>query len=150
MAIIKDFFEDKMNMKYLNYTFIPKTSSAIEISKFWPIACMNVVCKIILELLSNKLAHTLPGMISPNQSIFVQGRNIYSKQYAEELVREFDQKATLRRACVSIDLQNAFDSICWKAIEATLHGMDFSNLFIKLIMESIKSALYFILVEGQP
>lgn len=50
MTIIKDFVKDGMNMECLNYVFItliPKASSAIKISQFWPIAYMDVVYKII-------------------------------------------------------------------------------------------------------
>ena len=66
-------------LKAFNATFldlIPKGEGADSPDKFRPIALCNVIYKIITKVITNCLKPLLPGLISPEQSSFVEGRQI--------------------------------------------------------------------------
>ena len=68
-GVLKDF-----NATFL--TLIPKSEGADAPGKFRPIALCNVIYKITLKVIANRLKPLLPGIISPEQSGFVEGRQI--------------------------------------------------------------------------
>ena len=63
----------------LNSTFIaliPKEEKSNTPDKFRPIALCNVIFKVISKVIANKLKPLLPLLISPEQSDYVEGRQI--------------------------------------------------------------------------
>ncbi|XP_074318485.1 uncharacterized protein LOC141655295 [Silene latifolia] len=59
-----------------NITLIPKCDRPTTVSHFRPIACCNMVYKVISKLLCNRLALVLPDIIHENQGAFIKGRSI--------------------------------------------------------------------------
>lgn len=41
---------------------------------FRPIACCNLIYKVIFKLLANRLKLLIPEAMLPNQSVFIKGR----------------------------------------------------------------------------
>jgi len=63
----------------LNSTFIalvPKEESTSTPDKFRPIALFNVIYKVISKVIANRLKPLLPLLISPEQSGYLEGRQI--------------------------------------------------------------------------
>ena len=63
----------------LNSTFItpvPKENQAATPDKFRPIALCNVIYKFISKVITNRLKLLLPLLISPEQTGYVEGRQI--------------------------------------------------------------------------
>ena len=63
----------------LNTTFIaliPREEHSMTPDKFRPIALCNVIYKVISKVIANRLKPLLPGLISPEQSGYVEGRQI--------------------------------------------------------------------------
>lgn len=52
----------------------PKTTSEEKMSDFRPIACCNVIYKLISKIMAHRLKGILPAAIEQNQCVFVQGR----------------------------------------------------------------------------
>ena len=56
---------------------LPKVNFPQDFSQFRPISLCNFVNKVISKLLAVRLAKVLPSVISPQQSGFVKGRQIF-------------------------------------------------------------------------
>jgi hypothetical protein len=59
-----------------NIVPIPKKQQSTQVTNFRPISLCNVIYKLVLKVLTNRLKQALPHIISPNQSAFVVGRHI--------------------------------------------------------------------------
>ena len=55
---------------------IPKVEKPEKVTELRPISLCNVIYKVVLKVLSNRLRQVLPKIITPNQSAFVLGRLI--------------------------------------------------------------------------
>lgn len=53
---------------------VPKKTDSMEMKDFRPIACCNVLYKVVSKILANRLKKLLTRIISVNQSAFIQGR----------------------------------------------------------------------------
>lgn len=63
-------------MNYTNIVLILKKNKPKLVSDFRPISLGNVVCRIVLKVLVNRLKIILPNAISNSQSAFVPQRLI--------------------------------------------------------------------------
>lgn len=71
---VLDFFQTSKMSKQINATIlclIPKCDQPISVTQFGPIACCNVLYKIISKMLCNRLSGVLPNVIDKGQSAFV-------------------------------------------------------------------------------
>ncbi|XP_021718862.1 uncharacterized protein LOC110686554 [Chenopodium quinoa] len=76
---VLDFFEHGRLLKQINsttLTLIPKVTNATQVTQFRPIACCNILYKVISKLVAARMKEVLPGIISVNQSAFISGRSI--------------------------------------------------------------------------
>jgi hypothetical protein len=63
----------------LNATFltlVPKEEKVVDPNKFYPISLCNVIYKIISKVIAMRLKPLLPTLIAPEQSRYVEGRQI--------------------------------------------------------------------------
>jgi len=75
--VVEDSRRSGTILKSINSTFIaliPKVEEANTPEKFRPIALCNVIYKIISKVIANRLKPILPGIISEEQSGYVEGR----------------------------------------------------------------------------
>jgi len=77
--VVEDSRRSSSILKSLNSTFLAlilKEEEANTPSKFHPISLCNVLYKIISKIISNRMKPILPGIISEEQSDYVEGRQI--------------------------------------------------------------------------
>ncbi|VFQ82076.1 unnamed protein product [Cuscuta campestris] len=89
---VSEFFRSGKLLKQFNHVIvvlIPKVKDNPGVKDFRPIACSNVVYKIIAKILSNRTSSVLPGLINHSQAAFVKGRNMVDNiQLAQHNVRD--------------------------------------------------------------
>ncbi|XP_048619986.1 uncharacterized protein LOC125590455 [Brassica napus] len=91
---------------------IPKKSAAMEMRDFRPIACCNVIYKVVSKILANRLKQMLPRIIVANQSAFVKGRLLMENvMLASKLVADYHKDSITPRCAMKIDISKAFDSV---------------------------------------
>ncbi|XP_062011572.1 uncharacterized protein LOC133728174 [Rosa rugosa] len=138
---------------FTHLVLIPKVKEVKLASDLRPIALCNVVYKIASKVLANRLKQFLPDIISPLQSAFVLGRLISDNTLVATEVAHFMKK--LRRQAdgffsLKLDISKAYDRLEWSFLEAMLVKLGFARTWVDVILATVKSVSYSILINGNP
>ncbi|XP_074293063.1 uncharacterized protein LOC141619968 [Silene latifolia] len=151
-SAIMEFFTSGSMLNQINatnITLIPKCDRPTTVSHFRPIACCNMVYKVISKLLCNRLALVLPDIIHENQGAFIKGKSIIENVLiCQDIVHLYARKAVTPRCLFKIDLQKAYDTIEWDFVEQMLHGLKFPTHFIQLVMQCVRSTTFTLSLNG--
>lgn len=112
---------------------VPKSECPTSTVDFRPISVLNLIPKLIAKVLSNRLRLVLPKLISPNQTAFIQGRQI-----AENFVvtRELLQTVAGEgkpAVFAKIDFSKAFDSVEWAFLKSVMRARGFPSRWIEWV-----------------
>jgi len=137
----------------LNATFItlvPKGEDSNTPDKYRPIALCNMIYKIISKVIATRLKPLLPLIISPEQSGYVEGRQITDGIIlTHELIHSL--KLTKKPGMLlKLDLSKAFDSLSWVYIQKILIAFGFAHSWVRWIYSLISSAFFSVLINGTP
>ncbi|XP_058768924.1 uncharacterized protein LOC131642722 [Vicia villosa] len=92
----------------------------------------------------------MDSIIHDSQTAFMTGRSIHDNiLMTHELIRGYNRKHISPRCTIQIDLQKAYDTVCWDALETIMAELSFPNQFIEWIMLAVRSVSYRYLVNGQ-
>lgn len=131
-------------------SLIPKHINAETMKDYRPIACCNLLYKVISKLLANRLKTILPYAIEPNQSAFVKGRLLVENaMLASELVNGYHKSSISTQCTIKFDITKAFDTVKWSFIVTVLQAMDLPAQFIHWICICISTASFSIAVNGE-
>ena len=129
---------------------IPKKTVAQEMRDYRPIACCNVIYKVVSKIIANRLKLILPRIIAENQSAFVKGRLLMENVLlASELVKDYHKDSISSRCAMKIDISKAFDSVQWSFLLNCLLAMGFPERFIHWIRLCITTPSYSVQVNGE-
>lgn len=130
-------------------SLIPKVENAQSMKEFRPIACCNLLYKVISKVLAGRLQVLMPEAIEPNQSAFVKGRLLLeSVLLASELVNGYHKSSTTPRCAIKFDISKAFDTVKWSFITSVLKAMNLPDQFIRWILVCISTASFSVAVNG--
>lgn len=155
-TMVTDFFSTgKLEpcMNNTNICLIPKKHKAVRLTKFRPISLCNVIFKIIGKLLAQRLKRILPSIISETQAAFVKGRQISDNiLIAHELLHALNSsnKCSEEFIAIKTDISKAYDRVEWYFLEKAMRYLGFSEDWIRIMMECVKSVQYQILINGTP
>ncbi|GKA59161.1 RNA-directed DNA polymerase, eukaryota, reverse transcriptase zinc-binding domain protein [Tanacetum coccineum] len=97
---IKEFFKNRRMLGEVNSTLItlvPKSNTPQRVSDYIPIACCNVLYKIISKILTNRIKKALCKLVNQSQSAFISGRQITDNiLLAQEILRGYNRKSGAR------------------------------------------------------
>lgn len=151
---VQDFFYSGQLLKQINATnvsLVPKIPNPNTVADYRPIACCNVIYKLITKVMSNRMQSILEEIISPNQGAFVQNRSIVSNiLICQEIVRNYNRANSAARCLMKVDLRKAYDSVEHSFVESVLLGIGFPLVFVNRLMTCISTAQFSILVNGEP
>ncbi|CAH9072676.1 unnamed protein product [Cuscuta europaea] len=130
---------------------IPKKGKPSSFAEFMPICLSNFVSKIYNKVLASRLNDILPKIISKEQAGFMKGRDIADQiLVAQEMIHSIDMKIRGSNVVVKLDMAKAFDKVSWSFLSDVLSKFGFSELFIHIVMNNLKSTYLSILVNGIP
>ncbi|XP_024013471.1 uncharacterized protein LOC112087777 [Eutrema salsugineum] len=150
---VQSFFLKGFLPKGVNSTIlalIPKKEGAKHMKDYRPIACCNVIHKLISKILANRLKRLLPRFICPNQSAFVRDRLLIENLLlASELVSGYHKDTISARCALKIDISKAFDSVQWRFLLNTLEALNFPAKYIHWIRLCVSTASFSVQVNGE-
>ena len=126
-------------------TCIPKPNKSRHYLKNWrPISLLNVVYKLASTVIANRLKTILDNVINEDQKGFISGRFIGENiRLIYDILYE-TKNQDIPGLLLSIDFQQAFDSISWKFVSKTLDYFNFGPSFkswIKLFQIGTESCI---------
>ncbi|GJV25697.1 putative RNA-directed DNA polymerase [Tanacetum coccineum] len=149
---VRDFFSNGKLLKEINPTVIslvPKVASPSKVSDYRPIACCNVVYKIISKVICNRLKGVLGFLVDENQSAFIPTRQISDNiMLSQELMRNYHRNRGPAKCAFKIDIEKAYDSVEWVFLSSILKHFGFPELLVKWIMSCVTSTSFTVNVNG--
>lgn len=97
-----------------------------------PIACCSILYKIISKILANRLSKVLGSIVGANQAAFVKSHNIHNHiLLSYELIKGYERKQISPRCLMQMDIQKAYNTVDWNALETILNEVGCPRQFTK-------------------
>ncbi|KAJ3704591.1 hypothetical protein LUZ61_008296 [Rhynchospora tenuis] len=132
-------------------TLIPKSAEPQTPAEFRPISVGNVLYRLVMKMIANRLKPYLRNVISQEQNAFVKGRNIVEniilvKETLHSFSKhDFKQKNFMLKA----DVNKAFDKLDWAFLERAMRYLNIPEKIISLLLSSYKRAKVTITINGR-
>ena len=110
-----------------------KERDKLFIKNWRPISILNVDYKIIAKALATRLKETLPKLISFQQTAYVKNRFIGEGGRLISDILKMSESLNLKGYIVTVDIENAFDSLSYSFLLACLKKYGYGNDFIKWV-----------------
>lgn len=117
-----------------------------------PISLCNVLYKIGVKVLANRLKIILAQIISPWQSAFVPGRIISDNSLVAAEVAHFLHNKRIGREgmlVVKLDMSKTYDRVEWGFLREMMRCLGFSSGWISVLMRCVEAVSYSFLVNGK-
>ncbi|XP_022024016.1 uncharacterized protein LOC110924301 [Helianthus annuus] len=127
-VLLAEFHEKAFINKGCNSSFVallPKVADPQELNDFRPISLIGVVYKVIAKVLANRINPTLPSIVSPMQSAFVEGRYILDGPLMVSEIISWAKSVKKEIFIFKVDFQKAYDSVSWNFLISNLRSMGF-------------------------
>ncbi|KAG7585320.1 Reverse transcriptase domain [Arabidopsis thaliana x Arabidopsis arenosa] len=131
-------------------SLIPKTTEPESIKDYRPIACCNMLYKVVSKILANRLKELLPSLIEPNQTAFIKDRLLLENVLlASELVKDYHKVTITPRSVIKLDISKAFDTVEWSFISAVLRTWGLPDQFVNWVTVCLSTASFSVAVNGE-
>ena len=120
MEVLLDFFNRHDIPMYFYHpciVFPPKVNNPKKFREFRPISRSNFIRKIISKLLSTRLIHIRPSLISLIQSCFTKGRSITENiMLAQEITQRIKMPKIGSNIIIKHEKAKAYERVAWSYI----------------------------------
>lgn len=140
-------------MNYTHIVLIPKKNDPKQMANYRPINLGNVVSKILSKAIANRLKQVLPMVNSDAQNAFVPNRLITDNMIVVyELLHRMRNKCRgkVGQMAVKLDINKAYERVEWSFLERIMLKLGLDRRWVSLAMETITTASYSILINGEP
>ena len=140
-------------MSYTHIVLIPKINEPKSVSDYRPISLGNVVSRIVSKVLANRLKQILPNVISNSHSAFVPNRLITDNTtVAFEVLHKMRNKRTGKKwqMAIKLDISKAYNRVEWVFLREIMLKLGFDDRWVHLAMETVHTAIYSLLINGEP
>ena len=130
-----------------------KKNEPRSVSDYRPISLGNVVSRVVSKVLANKLKLNLPNVISDSQSAFVPNQLITDNTtVAFEVFHKMRNKRIRKKGqmAIKLDISKAYDQVEWAFLQHIVLKLGIDGRWVQLAMETIHTASYSILINGEP
>lgn len=124
-SLIKSYLDQNINHTHI--CLFPKIENHVTIKDFSPISLANVSYKLISKILAERLKPWLHGILSENQSAFIQDRLITDNVLvAHELMHALHTKKLKNKyIALKLDITKDFDKVEWHFFDTVMMQMRF-------------------------
>lgn len=121
------------------------------LTQFRPIALCNVLIKLVIEVLANRLKSLMPKLTGEQQASFFPGRQaIDNIVIAQEMIHLLERKTERKGDMViKVDLEKAYDRIAWPFFQEVILAAGFNTHLTGLILSCISSITITVLWNGK-
>lgn len=138
----------------LNHThvvLIPKKQGSKEVVNFWPISLCNVLYNLMTKVITNRLKHVLPSIISKNQSAFTPGYFITDNiLVAFEIFHSMNGHVGENGfMTLKLDMSKVYDKVEWIFLRNMMLQLGFRPCWVNLIMSFVEAVTYLFVVNGE-
>lgn len=118
-------------MNITSITLIPKVSDASDIHQFRPIACCNVLHKLISRIITRRLQLVIPDVIDKAQAGFIPNRQLINNVLlTSKIIKGYERKHISVRCMIKLDSKKAYDSVEWSFLQDILIELGFPMMFV--------------------
>ncbi|CAN0856996.1 LINE-1 retrotransposable element ORF2 protein [Linum grandiflorum] len=139
--------------KAINSSFIcliPKKESIGNIRDLRPISLIGSTYKILSKCLMFRFRNALKEVIAPNQCAFLEGRQITEASLLANEVIDSRRASGKNGLVFKLDLEKAFDTVCWSSILKSLVAFGFTEKWVMWVKACISSVHFSVMVNGEP
>ena len=140
-------------MNFTHIVLIPKNNDLKHMFDYRPISLSNVISRIVSKVLANRLKHVLPMIVSDARSAFAPNRLITNNiTTAYELLHRMRnrRKGRVGHMAVKLDISKAYNLVEWGFLRQIMLKLGFDPRWVHLAMETITTASYSVLINGEP
>ncbi|KAK3183013.1 hypothetical protein Dsin_030299 [Dipteronia sinensis] len=137
---------------FINVILIPKVHNPTSLNEFRPIALCNVVYKTVAKMLASRLKNLLQDLISPHQSAFIPGGQIFDNvMVVFESLHPISRKKSGRKGLMALklDMSKGYDRVEWSFLRAVLTKMNFLSDWIGVVMDCVSSSNLSFVLNGR-
>ncbi|CAK8538120.1 unnamed protein product [Lathyrus sativus] len=150
---ILDFFKTGFLPRMFASSFIslvPKISNPQQFEDFRPISLISCISKVISKMLACSLSKVIHKIISPSQTAFIPGRQIYDGVLLANEIEDYAKRFKMECLFFKVDFAKAYNCVGWIFLDEMLVKMGFGLNWLKWIRGSVFKSYVSILINGSP